>query len=64
MPKLRSVVVATALALAATFPLAPSALALHSCNLDDYPTLDQICESHGIDLPLIQKLICLISKSC
>lgn len=64
MPKLRNVTVAAALAIAASLPIAPAAYASHSCALDENPELDQICESHGIDLPIIQKLICLVSKSC
>ncbi|HYO60414.1 MAG TPA: hypothetical protein VEU29_00765 [Actinomycetota bacterium] len=49
---------------AASLLVTPAAYASHSCALDENPELDQICESHGIDLPIIQKLICLISKSC
>lgn len=64
MPKFRSILVAGALAVAATIPLAPAALAAHSCNLDQYPALDEICESHGIDLPLIRKVVCLITRTC
>jgi hypothetical protein len=64
MPTVRSILVAVALAIAATFPLAPAAHAGHSCNLDDYPVLDQTCESHGIDHPLIRKIVCLISPTC
>ena len=63
MPKLRSIVVATVIAASASLPFAPAAQASHSCSLED-PTLREICESHGIDLPIIQKLFCLISESC
>lgn len=62
MPKLRSIAVATALAAAASLPLAPAAHASHSCALDDNPTLDQICESHGDGI--VQAILCLILKSC
>lgn len=63
MPKIRSVVAASALAVVATLPMGPAAQARHYCGLED-PTLNSICESHVTDLPLFQKLICLISKSC
>ena len=49
---------------AASLLVTPAAHASHSCALDDNPTLDQVCESHGIDLPIIQKLVCLVLKSC
>lgn len=42
----------------------PAAHASHSCALDENPELNQICESHGIDLPIIQKLLCIVLKSC
>ena len=63
---MRSTRLALVAAVAATslFVTAPTAHASHSCALDDNPTLDRICESHGIDLPIIQKLVCLILKSC
>lgn len=64
MPKLRSIAAATALAAALSVTAAPAAYASHSCALDENPTLDRICESHGIDLPIIQKLLCLVLKSC
>lgn len=64
MPKLRSLVVGVALTVAASLPLAPAAHASHSCALDEHPTLDQICESHGGDLQIIEKLVCIILKSC
>jgi hypothetical protein len=64
VPKLRSLAVGVALTVAASLPLAPAAHASHSCALDDNPTLDQVCESHGGDLQIIQKLICIILKSC
>ncbi len=64
MPKVRSILVAGALAVAALVPLGPAAHAGHSCNLDKNPTLDQICESHGIDHPLIQKLVCWVLPTC
>jgi hypothetical protein len=64
MSKLRSIAVATALAATMSLAAAPAAHALHSCALDEYPALDQICESHGTDLPIIQKLLCLVLRSC
>ncbi len=64
MPKPRSIAVAAALAAAASLPVAPAAHAGHSCSLDEHPTLDQICESHGIDHPIIRKLFCLVSPTC
>ena len=66
MPKLRSIVVATALAAAATLPVTPAAHASHTCSLDEErDTLEQICESHpGNDISILDKLFCLISTSC
>ncbi len=64
MPKIRSVAAATALAAALSVTAAPAAYASHSCALDEYPTLDQICESHGSNLPIIRKLLCLVLESC
>lgn len=62
---MRSTRLALVSALAASTLLVGSpARASHSCALDENPTLDQICESHGIDLPIIQKLVCLVLKSC
>jgi hypothetical protein len=61
---MRSARIALVTALAATGILVASpAQARHYCGLED-PTLNSICESHGTDLPLIQKLICLISPTC
>ena len=61
---MRSARIALASAVAAsTLLLASPAQARHYCGLEE-PTLNQICESHGTDLPLLQKLICLISPSC
>lgn len=55
--------VVAAVAASSLFVASP-AHASHSCALDENPALDQICESHGIDLPIIQKLLCLVLKSC
>lgn len=63
MPKFRSTMIAVALAATATVPLAPPALAEHACNIED-PTLDQACESHGYDHPIIKKLLCLVLPTC
>lgn len=48
---------------ASTLLLGSPAQARHYCGLED-PTLNSICESHGTDLPLFQKLYCLISPHC
>lgn len=62
---MRSARLAVATAVAATSLLVASpARASHSCNLDDKPALDQICESHGIDHPIIRKLVCFVLGSC
>jgi hypothetical protein len=61
---MRSTRLALVTAVAASSLLVASpAQARHYCGLDD-PTLNSICESHGTDLPIIQKIICLILKSC
>ncbi|HEX2058484.1 MAG TPA: hypothetical protein VHI71_08950 [Actinomycetota bacterium] len=61
---MRSARIALVSALAASSLLIGSpAQARHYCGLED-PTANAICESHVTDLPLFQKLICLISKSC
>lgn len=62
---MRSTRLALVAAVAATSLLTASpAHASHSCALDENPTLDRICESHGIDLPIIQKIVCIVLKSC
>lgn len=61
---MRSTRIALVTALAATSILVASpAQARHYCGLED-PTLNSICETHGYDLWLVQKLSCLISPSC
>ncbi len=61
---MRSVRIALVGAVAAsTLLLASPAQARHYCGLDD-PVLNAICESHVTDLPLFEKLYCLISQSC
>ncbi len=61
---MRSARIALVTALATTsIVVASPAQARHYCGLDD-PVLNAICESHVTDLPLFQKLYCLISPSC